>query len=223
MGVEFEIRCSKCKERVILYKLREAFEPVRRIIDGSLEPISHSDWLDALTGELSLWQVKQALKFTQRHHSCELLFWNDHADFDEEGRYYPEMDEDSPLPRTEEFEANMKEKSRLYVEDGFITNRYSLPYDYNRREDLIVKIPCEGPVQKLIQKYMGQGGIDGEWGEQVYVEYILTTEDGRLFKYTPMGTFGEFITPEELEAEIDKFTENPRIDFKVVELEEVED
>jgi len=112
MGVEFEIRCSKCKERVILYKLREAFEPVRRIVDGSLVPLPHSEWLEALTNERSLWQIKQALKFTQRHRSCEPHLWNDHADLgDDEGPFYPEMDEDKTLP-TAEYSTN-KHKKRL--------------------------------------------------------------------------------------------------------------
>lgn len=43
MGVEYQIRCSQCKERVVLHKLRESYEPVQQIVDGSFK---HSDLLE---------------------------------------------------------------------------------------------------------------------------------------------------------------------------------
>lgn len=235
MGVEYEIRCEKCKERVILYKLRESYEPVRQIVDGvfkSSELLQLPDWVKALIDDHRMWQIKESLKFKERHPNCELFFWNDHADFDdEEGPFYPEMDEKKTLPRTEEFEANMKEKSRLYVKDGFITNRHGLPYDYMDREDLIKKIPCGEPIRKLIYKYptYEADGFDGEWEE--YVEYILVAKDegygpysseGRLFKYSPRSMSGCFISPEDLEVEIETLKNRPERDFEVVELEGAE-
>lgn len=237
MGVEYEIRCEKCKERVILYKLRESYEPVQRIVDGvfkSSELLQLPDWVKALIDDSRMSQITDALKFKDRHPHCELFLWNDHAGYDDdEGPFYPKMDEDKALPRTEEFEKNMKEKSRLYVElwsgeDGgnFITNRHSLPYDYMDREDLIIKIPCGKPIKELISKYPG---IDGELEE--YVEHILVAKDeghgpysseGRLFRYSSRGMSGRFITPEQLEADIKERTENSRMGFEVVELTEGE-
>ncbi len=231
MGVEYQIRCGKCKERVVLHKLRESYEPVQQIVDGIFkysDLLELPEWIRALVDERRMWQIKEALKFKERHPNCELFLWNDHADYDDdEGPFYPEMDKEKTLPRTEEFEENMKENSRLYVEGGFITNRYSLPYDYMTREDLIIKIPCREPTRKLIYKYP-DFNVDGVEEEQVYVEYILVAKDeghgpysseGRLFKYSPMGGSGVFITPEDLEAEIKKLLENSRMDFEVVELE----
>ncbi len=154
MGVEYEIRCDKCKERVKLYKLRESYEPVQRIVDGvfkSSELLQLPDWVKALIDDNRMSQITDALKFKERHPHCDLFLWNDHADFfDEEGRFYPLMDTNKLLPRTEGFEKNLKEKTRLYIENGFITNRYSLPNYYIDREELITKITCGGTTKKLL-------------------------------------------------------------------------
>lgn len=227
MGVEYQIRCSEHKERVVLHKLRETYEPVRMIVEGvfkSSELLNLPNWVKPLIDERSMWQIKTALEFRERHPKCDLFLWNDHADFgDEEGPFYPEMDKTKPLPRTKEFEKNILEKTRMYIEfedrdthEGpFITNRYALPYGYEKREDLLVKIPVTGPIKKLVSKWNGME--EHMLGASEHIEFIYVTEDGRLFKYSPMGSCGEFITEEKLKKDIDIAAKSHYVDFKVIE------
>lgn len=229
MGVEFKIWCRECKERVTLHKLSEREEVVQSIINGTLEPNLEDlpEWVKLLVESHRMWQIEESINFKKRHPKCDLFLYNDHMDIDDqEGTYYPEVDYDKPLPRTKDFEKNIIEKTRKYIEyddrdthtGPFITNRYSLPYGYEKREDLVIKIPVKGPIKKLVHKYYGQG-MDSEMGMQKHIEYIYVIDEQKLFfTYSSCGLSGRIISKKDLEEEIGSLKCSTRIYFEVVEL-----
>jgi len=209
MGVDYFLVCQKHKESMYLGKIWRLEEVVKKIIKKETVKIEIPDLVKPLIDEYDLKIIEDVQRFRERHKNCKIILANDHMEYPEEWDYYPEVDWDRPIDRTEEFLHNLKFKAPMIV--WTIEGAETLSEEVKKKYELMLtnvlpygwdkpKLKREIPIKRVVARF--RDDIPG-LPEYYCKDTVYETVDGRLFIAYGDGS-GRFITKKEYE-EMKKF------------------